>query len=391
MQRPTLALWFCTLWLVGAVAGLGCSAPRTDLDDVTPPDDSPVATECTTKGELRCDGLTQKTCLNGRWRTKKTCFSGQVCDANLGCLECSPLLPTTCQGDTIRRCGSDGNFGEVVSECDPGMCHGGTCINSCGENADLVYLVDQQYRLLSFNPRDGLNEFKLIGTLSCPAGPAFDGGTATPFSMSVDREARAWVLYSSGEIFWVSTKDASCKPSGFKVAQNGFETFGMGFVSDSAGSDSETLYITGGNHNNPGKGNLGSIDPKTLKVSSIGALPMTEYGPELTGNGKAELWAYFPGTENTFVAQLDKTSATPLSHWFMPPLSGSVQAWAFAHWGGRFYLFVTVFDPMAGANNSQVMLFTPGDGHVDTILSHLPYTIVGAGVSTCAPVVIGLR
>ena len=397
MHRPTLALWFCPLWVVGALvaalAGPGCSAPRTDGDgsDVMMPDDGRITPECTTAGELRCEGLVQKTCLSGHWRVKKTCLSGEVCDAGLGCVQCSPLLPTACQGDDIRHCNSDGSYGDVVRACDPGMCRGGSCSNSCGENADLVYLVDQQYRLLSFNPRDNANEFKLIGNLNCPASSSFDGGTATPFSMSVDREARAWVLYNSGEIFWVSTKDASCKPSGFKVAQKGFETFGMGFVSNAAGSESETLFITGGGHSNPGKGNLGSIDPMTLQVSSLGVLPMTEYGPELTGNGNAELWAYFPGVTNTFVAQLDKTTAMPLSHWFMPPLSGSVQAWAFAHWGGRFYLFVTVQDSMTGMNNSQVMLFTPGDGHVDTILSHLPYTIVGAGVSTCAPVIIGVR
>jgi hypothetical protein len=271
------------------------------------------------------------------------------------------------------------------------MCRGGSCSNSCGENADLVYLVDQNYRLLSFNPRDDKNELTLIGNLSCMAGTSFDGGTATPFSMSVDREARAWVLYNSGEIFWVSTKDASCKASGFMPAQKGFETFGMGFVSDSPGSESETLFITGGNHLSPGKGNLGSIDPMSLQVTSIGALPMTEYGPELTGNGKAELWGYFPGVDNTFAAQLDKTTGMPIVKWPMPPLTGSVVAWAFAHWGGRFYLFVTVSDSMTGMNNSQVLLFTPADGHVVTLLSHLPYTIVGAGVSTCAPVIIGLR
>jgi hypothetical protein len=39
--------------------------------------------------------------------------------------------------------------------------------------------------------------------------------------------------------------------------------------------------------------------------------------------------------------------------------------------------------------NSQVLLFTPDDGMVTTILSNLPYIIVGAGVSTCAPLVVG--
>ena len=41
------------------------------------------------------------------------------------------------------------------------------------------------------------------------------GGQATPFSMSVDREGQAWVLYTSGEIFKVSIEDASCADSGW--------------------------------------------------------------------------------------------------------------------------------------------------------------------------------
>jgi hypothetical protein len=391
MRRPALFLTSCALATV--FAGLvGCSAPRDDLmpgGDGDPGSGLLAPPDCTQDGQLRCEGNIHQTCLSGRWRVQRTCLSSQVCDQSLGCVQCTPALATACQGDEVHHCKADGTFGDLVKQCDPGMCRGGSCSNSCGENADLIYLVDEQYRLLSFNPRDDLNELKVIGNLSCPAGPSFDGGTATPFSMSVDRQARAWVLYNSGEIFWVSTKDASCKPSGFKVAQKGFETFGMGFVSDSVGSDSETLFITGGAHNTPGMGNLGSIDPMTLQVTSIGPLPVTEYGPELTGNGKAELWGYFPGVNNTFAAQLDKTSGMPLNHWFMPPLTGSVVAWAFAHWGGRFYLFVTVQDSMSGMNNSQVFLFTPTDGHVTNILSFLPYTIVGAGVSTCAPVIIG--
>jgi hypothetical protein len=34
-------------------------------------------------------------------------------------------------------------------------------------------------------------------------------------------------------------------------------------------------------------------------------------------------------------------------------------------------------------------MFNPDDGTVVRVLDNLPYIIVGAGVSTCAPVVIG--
>ena len=379
----------CVLLGMAAIT-TGCGAPRdlVGVDGEGEEDDgSGLPPECE-RGVQRCSGNLLQVCRGGRYRLKQTCAASLVCDPSLGCVDCSPHLPTTCRGDDILSCDAGGHLGEIVQTCDPGMCRGGSCANSCGRDADLIYLVDQEFRLLSFNPRDGKNDIKLIGNLSCPAGPSWDGGTATPFSMSVDRDAQAWVLYNSGEIFWVSTKDASCKPSGFMRGQAGFETFGMGFVSDEAGSEKETLYITGGSHNTPGKGNVGSINKKTLTVTAHGPLPITDNGPELTGTGKGELFAYFPGT-TSFIAQLDKSSATQLLQWPLDPLTGAVRAWAFAHWGGRFYIFVTTLDPMTGLNNSQVLLFSPLTGVATPLLDHLPYTIVGAGVSTCAPVVIG--
>ena len=70
-------------------------------------------------------------------------------------------------------------------------------------------------------------------------------------------------------------------------------------------------------------------------------------------------------------------------------LMGLARDRAFARWGGCFYMFVTVFDPELGRHNSQVLMFSPDDGTVTKILDNLPYIIVGAGVSTCAPVIIG--
>ena len=233
--------------------------------------------------------------------------------------------------------------------------------------------------------------FKLIGNINCPAGRSFDGGTATPFSMSVDREARAWVLYNSGEIFWVSTKDATCKPSGFKVAQKGFETFGMGFVTDTAGGDTEKLWIGGGDADAMAGGDLGYLTPGTLTVNRVGGLSATvEYGPELTGLGDATLWGFYPGTSTAFVQQIDKATGGGSGNRLTIPggLGGTVSAWAFAQWGGKFYVFVTTQD-FLGTENSTVRTLDRASGAYSPILSNLPYRIVGAGVSTCAPVVIG--
>ena len=69
-------------------------------------------------------------------------------------------------------------------------------------------------------------------------------------------------------------------------------------------------------------------------------------------------------------------------------LGGTVAAWAFAQWGGKFYIFVTTQD-FLGTTNSTVRTIDRMTGQYQLVSQNLPYRIVGAGVSTCAPVIIG--
>jgi len=52
--------------------------------------------------------------------------------------------------------------------------------------------------------------------------------------------------------------------------------------------------------------------------------------------------------------------------------------YAFAHWGGVFYIFVT-------SDTSTVRAIDRKTGAYQLVLDNLPYRITGAGVSTCAP------
>jgi hypothetical protein len=54
-------------------------------------------------------------------------------------------------------------------------------------------------------------------------------------------------------------------------------------------------------------------------------------------------------------------------------------AWAFAFWGGDFWLFT------APGVASRVDRYRPSDGSTVTMKSNVGFNIVGAGVSTCAP------
>jgi hypothetical protein len=384
MLRRTFVL--VSIALVGLLVACG---PGANGDD-----DDGTGEQCEGSG-TRCVGPQLQECRDGEWVIDETCAN--ACNADLGCIDCNPGAGPVCDGNTVTACNADGSFGNAIMECPEGSeCSGGSCARACSaDGVDLIYVVDDKYRLLSFDPRlvGTSDPFRQIGNLACPAGAAVPGwiGTVAPFSMAVDREAVAWVLYSSGQIFHVSTQNAQCSATSFPARQNTggrqWDLFGMGFVTDDAGGDTERLWVGGGNVDAMEAGDLGVITPDTLAIQRIGPLSATqEYSPEFTGLGDGTLWGFYPGLSSAFVQQLDKASGAGTGPQRAIPggLGGDVAAWAFAQWGGKFYLFVTTSD-FLGNTNSTVRTIDRVSGQYQLVSQNLPYKIVGAGVSTCAP------
>jgi hypothetical protein len=273
----------------------------------------------------------------------------------------------------------------------------------CGASGiGLIYVVDMSNNLFSFDPANG-NQFIQVNTLKCP-NPGNDlraGGVATPFSMGIDHTGRAWVLFTSGLIFHVDVtqKDSPCMPMnpGWTVGAGGFQLFGMGFVADAPGALTEKLYVAGGSSGNVGAGNLGFFHPELRTATVLTPLPKplagTENSPELTGTGDALLYGYYPGVQVNYVALFDRTTGAVKQTWNMPALgtsgSRSINAWAFAHHGGKLYSFVTS-NGSGGATpgqNSQVYELDPSapTNRGTLLLDNTGHVIVGAGVSICAP------
>jgi hypothetical protein len=254
--------------------------------------------------------------------------------------------------------------------------------DDCAEAAKLVYIVDSDNRFSSFDPKPTPPVITDIGNLNCPAETDWLGVKATPFSMSVDREAVAWVLYSSGELFKVDTSNASCQATSFAKSQSGLTLFGMGFVSNSTGTTQETLYIAGGSGPGSGTGaRLATIDMTSLLLSP-GAM-LTGW-PEMTGNGLAELWGFFPDTTPPKVAKINKSSGAEEVVYPLSSLQGDPAAWAFAFWGGDFWVFLQ----RQTDTSTTVYQVSGADGSMTVALPNTGRHIVGAGVSTCAPVTI---
>jgi hypothetical protein len=169
------------------------------------------------------------------------------------------------------------------------------------------------------------------------------------------------------------------------MGQMGFELFGMGYSADALGSAEETLFIGGGevlSMSFDAPASLGSIDD-ALAVSRHGALPSL---PELTGTANGDLWGFFPKETPMVVLELDKSSGAALQTFDVGMIGdgGETLSYAFAHWGGRFYIFYK--SELLGS--SQVWALTPDLGSLERILDETGRRIVGAGVSTCAPTVL---
>jgi hypothetical protein len=237
-----------------------------------------------------------------------------------------------------------------------------------------IYVITDSNELVRFYPPD--LSFTSIGTIECP------DTNGTPYSMAVDRQGVAYVVFSDGQLFRVSTLTASCKATGFVPQQNGFPpTFGMGFSSN-AGDPGETLFVSGLADADAGtNAQLASIDTSTFELTNLGHFSQPIGDPELTGTKDARLFGFGPGVPDTHLSEIEKSTAEVKSDVLLQLGQSQQSAWAFAFWGGDFYFFtqndqgITIVNRYTPGGPTQVPVVTTADGLI----------IVGAGVSTCAP------
>lgn len=245
----------------------------------------------------------------------------------------------------------------------------------CADGTELIYTIDQfNYRLARFDP--STKAFADLGSLACPST-----GGGTPFSMSVDRAGFAWVLYTTGELFKAPIGNVAACTKTTWASQAGLKVFGMGFSTDAAGGSSETLFVGGGQTQMQASYTLAKLNLGSMTATPIG---MQTQLPEMTGTGNAELWGFMPDTSNARVVKFDKQTGAALTTYMVPTLAGTMTAYAFAHWGGDFWVFLR-----KGSETQTTVYQIDGmTGGIKGMTAATGRTIVGAGVSTCAPVVI---
>lgn len=232
----------------------------------------------------------------------------------------------------------------------------------CAEETKQIYVLGTDKALYRFYP-DTL-KFLRVGTVTCPT-------VSGTFSMAIDRRGTAWVEFMDGRLFAVDTSNASCKPTAFRPGQAGFTTFGMGYAKNGDGDagngdagNGETLYIAGAG--------LASLDTKTFDLTFLGSLSFGR--TELTGLD-TQLFAFSIGSG--VIAGLNKTNGATESV-YRTSATDSSAAFAFAQWGGDFWLFT-------GSQRSSVTRYSPKDDTSTVVVADTGMLIVGAGSSTCAP------
>lgn len=288
-------------------------------------------------------------------------------------------------GSALRDGGVvDGQVGDALPPIDAAPRPDANRIDCPDAEATLVYLISVDYELLSFDPDTGT--VKNIGNIACPAVP-----DATPFSMAVDRKGVAYILFANqtggsgsnppddGRLFRVSTATAACIGTSFVPNQLGFRRFGMGFATNDVGP-TETLFVAGSDQSGGAEG-LGRIDVSTFGLTKVGNFVPTIRNAELTGTGDGRLFGlYTKGLNNappTYIGEINtNTGAVIAETRFNDVELGS--GWAFAFWGGDFYMFT------APGTTTDVTRWRPSN-NTTQVVANLNTRIVGAGVSTCAP------
>ena len=233
----------------------------------------------------------------------------------------------------------------------------------------LVYLLSAENDLYSFYPPT--LGFSKIGTIACP------NTKSTPYSMAVDRKGIAYSVFADGTLWQISTTNAACKPTAYVPSPQGtpFFNFGMGFVGTQT---TDTLYVCDANFNNVNSKGLATIDTKTFARNFIANFQPELPRCELTGTGDGRLFAFcLVNTGGSEIVEIDPATAKVIAVNTLK--TGNVNdAFAYAFWGGSFWIF-------HGPGGSTTVVQYDPQTLSETNVTTIAETIVGAGVSTCAP------
>lgn len=294
-------------------------------------------------------------------------------------------------------CGSGSSVGPDGGATDAGLPDvapfGDATSSGCVDGAKLVYLVSTQNDLWSFDP--GSLAFKKMGPLDCPTA-------STPESLAIDEKANVYVAMMDGTLFAADAQTAHCKPTTYAIEQQKRRIYDMAFV---RGGSTETLFVAttccydagGVTITDHGGGGLATLSRPAFALDLVGDFTsdLAGYPAALAGTGDGRLFAFVPSVAVTsdagltgvpMLALVDAsqkgTAPTPTPIALDASQVKAGAAFAFSFWGGDFWFYSA-----AGTSDpSTVTRYRYGTNKTYAqVVANAGMTIIGAGVSTCAP------
>ncbi len=319
-----------------------------------------------------------------------------------------PLLACSAEQNAVGAGGgaaaggsSAGGAGGFV----PGTGGGGGSVPDCSEEVRPIFVMTHETpaTIHSFDPPS--LTFTSLLQVDCP--DTLDWKVS---SMAIDRGYHAWVQWGAladgpddsyfKRLDRIDLATGVCEPNygQGQVVSDWGGPLGMAFVSTAEGSDIEQLFFVDKAVNLyqlGGQTTLGQYyDFKPGEGTSFS-------GVELTGTGEGRLFnlimnwtpewdhpctAQDPCPPTVHLGEVNKGDGTAISNTELPnvPAMGiSPGGFAFAHWGGRFWIFESLdFGP------TEVYEYDPIANEATLVKSDGPDGVVGAGVSTCAPLAL---
>lgn len=234
--------------------------------------------------------------------------------------------------------------------------------NDCKGLEDAIYVIDKDREAIYYyDTREA--EFNHVGDLDCGQ---FAG---QPASMSIARNGVAYVRYYDDTLYAVNLETMECEETEY---ESDFGHFGMGFATTRVNGFEDELFIAN-------RSQLARLNVNSWDVTTVGTLPSQS---ELTGNRLGQLWAILPLEVPARVVEINKENArverTINLEGF--PSAFTIDTFAFANWGGDFFIFVR----QNGMGESTRVYQVSGDGSMSVAAEDTGMNVVGAGVSTCA-------
>ena len=354
----SLGIAGCGSWGISLLASVACNS------SVTAGGGQCVA------GMQTCVDNTLFTCGSGGYVPAQACDASRVCDDKLGCVACRPSLPT-CVGDEVHACSESGTVGALTEACAFGQrCRDGACIDACEVAAsDFVYLVDDQNNFLSFSPKNDVGAGRWPASLPSlarwlarrPAGAiwlcwgesVFDGRRSQGQCLGAVHQRRAREGQSQGCL--VRRNQLSAVAAGLGYLRHGLCQRCPGQ------QDRDALRRPGQRRreHRHGTGQAGRQPGAVARRHLHGHHAQ----PRDVGHRRRRALWLLPSNQagKHLIALINRSDASFIRTYSLAPLPSVDQnyAFAFAHWGGRFYYFIDM-KLNTGERVSRVYRYDPG-------------------------------